>query len=310
MTATARRVLVTGATGFIGRHSLAPLRARGFEVHAVHSRAAPSIAADVTWHHANLLDPAAAARVIEAAAADHLLHLAWYVEPGKLIAAPENLNWVSASLTLIRAFHAQGGRRCVISGSCYEYDWRFGYCSEALTPRCPDTLYGAAKHGLEATFHAYCDAHGLSGAWGRAFFMYGPFEDPRRLVASAATALLAGKEAPSSHGRQIRDYMHVQDVADALVTLLDSDAQGPFNVASGRATTIREIVETLGTLTGRSDLLRIGALPARANDAPLVVGDPAKLFSATGWTPKYDLLTGLGHTVDWWRRQTSGKEAR
>ena len=270
------RVLVTGASGFIGYHCLAPLVARGFEVHAVHSRSEPDPVPGVTWARADLSNQAEVLDLLSRVRADHLLHAAWYVEPGSLISSIENMRWVSASVDLIRAFREAGGQRCVIVGSCYEYDWRYGYCEESLTPRVPDTFYGAAKNGLQEAFRGYCMATGLAGAWGRLFFLYGPRENRRRLVPSVALSLLRGELARSSHGTQIRDYIHVQDAADGLVALLASSAEGAFNIASGQAVTIRTIVEKIGHFSGRAELLEIGAIAARNNDAPLVVADVGK----------------------------------
>jgi nucleoside-diphosphate-sugar epimerase len=303
MSATvARRVLVTGASGFIGMHTLAPLLARGYEVHAVYSRRRGDTS-DVRWIQADLLDPTAIAATLATVKPDSLLHLAWYVEPGKMINDASNLNWVQSSLELVRRFREHGGQRCVIVGSCYEYDWRFGYCSETLTPRVPNTFYGAAKNGLHDTFSAYCNATGLSGAWGRVFFLYGPHENPRRLVSSVVCSLLKGEQAPSSHGEQIRDYLHAQDVADGLVALLASERVGAYNIASGRAVTLRAIIERIGALTGRPELLRIGAIPARANDMPLVVADVTQATRDLGWTARISLDDGLQSTVEWWRQQ-------
>lgn len=303
---TTKRVLLTGATGFIGAHCIEPLRQRGYEIVATYNARPPQPQDGVRWVQANLLDATTLPGLLESAAATHLLHLAWYVEPGKMIASPDNLAWTTASIALLRQFHERGGTRCVIGGSCYEYDWRYGYCSEALTPRQPDTLYGAAKLGLAETLLAYGAAAGLSAAWGRMFFLYGPQENPRRLVPSVILSLLRGEPALSSHGLQIRDYMHVQDVADGMVALLDSQAKGAYNIASGRATTIVSMVRALGELTGRPDLLRIGALPARANDAPLVVGDPTAAKRDFGWESRIGLDDGLRATVDWWKAQHAG----
>ena len=105
-------------------------------------------------------------------------------------------------------FREGGGERCTVSGSCYEYDCRFGYCVEDVTPCEPDTLYGAAKDSLRRTFLTYCNVSGLPGSWGRAFFKYGPRENPARLVSSVIISLLKGLPAKSSHGLQVRDYMH------------------------------------------------------------------------------------------------------
>jgi nucleoside-diphosphate-sugar epimerase len=296
-----KRVLLTGASGFIGSHCVAPLRARGYEVVATYRQRPPVPADGVRWVCADLLDRADMRRVLDEERPSHLLHLAWYVEPGAMIGHKDNIAWAAASIELLARFHEQGGSRVVMGGSCYEYDWRFGYCTEGLTPCRPDTLYGAAKHGLAETLLGYCAATGLSGAWARMFFLYGPNENPKRLVPSVILSLLRGEEARSSHGEQIRDYMHVQDVADGTVALLDSEARGAFNIATGRAVTIRHIVERLGEITGRTDLLRIGAFPARANDAPLVVGDTALSAREFGWKSAIGLDDGLRSTVDWWR---------
>lgn len=302
-----RRVLLTGATGFIGYHCIRPLLRHGFEIVATYNKGAPKQIEGVRWLRTDLLEQGAPESLVQEAMASHLLHLAWYVEPGKLITHPENLAWCGASIELLRSFHAKGGVRCVIGGSCYEYDWRYGYCSEQLTPRQPDSLYGAAKLSLAEVMLGYCSSTGLSGAWGRMFFLYGPRESPRRLVPSIILALLKGEPALSSHGQQIRDYAHVQDVAEGIVALLDSEARGAYNIATGRAATIVSIVETLGELTGRPDLLRIGAIPARANDMPMVVADVGAAKRDFGWQAAISLRDGLGDTVRWWQAELAGQ---
>lgn len=301
MTRTGNRVLMTGATGFLGSHCLTPLVERGFDVLALYRERPPQDCPGVRWVRGDLMDRAAMRSLLEEHKPNGLLHLAWFVEPGKFITDPSNLSWVSASLDLIRAFRDSGGERCTISGSCYEYDWRFGYCVEDVTPCEPDTLYGTAKDSLRRTFLAYCNLSGLSGSWGRAFFMYGPREHPSRLVSSVIISLLRGLPAKSSHGRQVRDYLHIQDVADGMVALFASQGRGAYNIAANTSTTVREIVEMLGKITGRSDLLQIGALPARANDVPLVLGDGRRTLNDAGWKPRLTLEAGLTATVDWWR---------
>lgn len=302
MGAANKIVLVTGASGFLGSHCLMPLVERGYDVVALY-RDRPAVSMPgVRWERGDIMDRAAMAALIGRLRPAGLLHLAWYVEPGKLISDASNLSWVAASLDLIRTFREHGGERCVVSGSCYEYDWRYGYCVDGVTPCEPDTLYGAAKDSLRRTMMAYCQTSGLSGAWGRAFFMYGPRENPARLVSSVILSLLGGRQAKTSHGLLVRDYMHIQDVADGMVALFASQAQGPYNIASNATTTVREIVERLGRITGRSDLLQIGAIPARANDLPLVLGDGRRALADFGWQPKLSLEDGLAETVDWWRQ--------
>lgn len=296
-------VLLTGATGFIGRHAIEPLRARGYEIHAVSTKGAATDMPGVHFHQGNLLEPGTAKRVLAEVKPTHLLHLAWFVVPGKLITSPENYEWVRASMELVQEFAAAGGKRVTCCGSGYEYDWRYGYCNEQLTWQVPNTVYGACKQALNLMIENFAATANLSSAWGRVFFLYGPHEHPQRLVSSIILSMLRGEPAKSSHGRQIRDYMHVQDVADGLVAVLDSELRGTVNVSSGRATQLRDIVLTLGSLLGRPELVQLGALPARANDAPLVVGDNAKIMAELGWQPKFDLESGLRHTIDWWKAQ-------
>ena len=272
MTSTPSRVLVTGATGFLGSHCLAPLVERGFEVIALYRERAPLDVPGVKWVRGDVMDRRAMRSVLDQHKPNGLLHLAWFVEPGKLITDASNLEWVSASLELIRAFRESGGERCTVSGSCYEYDWRYGYCVEGVTPCEADTLYGAAKDSLRRTFLAYCTVSGLSGSWGSAFFMYAPREHPARLVSSVIISLLKGTPAESSHGLQVRDYLHIQDVADGMVALFASQSQGAYNIAASTPTTIREDRPAVRQPHRPQDLLQIGALPTRANDVPLVLG--------------------------------------
>jgi nucleoside-diphosphate-sugar epimerase len=304
------RVLVTGATGCVGRHALPALVAAGWDVQAIASKQAPIELAGVTWHQANLLDREQMQHAVKEAGATNLLHLAWYIAPGRWAAAPENFEWVEASLALMRAFRSAGGARMVTAGSCLEYDWNYGTCSESSTPRTPHTAYGTCKNALQELTSAYAAGTGMTSAWGRIFFLYGPHEHPDRLVASVIRSLLAGEPALTSHGNQIRDYLFAGDVAEAFVALLGSDVTGPINIASGRAIALKDIITRIGHLVGRPDLIRLGAIPAAATDTPLVVADTTRLASVLSWRPRYDLDEGLTKTIDWWRAQrASGARA-
>ena len=297
------RVLVTGATGCVGRHALPKLIEHGWDVVAVRSRQTAQEPKGVTWLQANLLEPSDVHRLVADSRASHLLHFAWNIEPGKWVSAPENVSWVRASLDLLTSFQRAGGVRAVSAGSCLEYDWNHGYCVEDKTPLVPHTLYGTCKHALQLLTTAAGASDGFATAWGRIFFLYGPGEHPDRLVASVIRSILAGKPARTSHGRQVRDYLYADDVADAFVRLLESDVTGPINIASGQAIQLRQIVERIGDLTGRRELIQLGAIPAASTDTPLVVADTTRLTTALGWTPSWDLDRGLQATIDWWRTQ-------
>lgn len=297
-----KKVLLTGAGGFIGRHCLPVLRDAGFEVHAL-SRTERERGHGVQWHAENLFEDGAVERLLAEVRPTHLLHLAWYAEPGRYWIAPENFQWVRVSLALLQAFAAQGGWRVVMAGTCAEYDWRHGWCSEGVTPLTPATVYGTCKHSLQAMLAAYSRQYELSSAWGRIFFLYGPHEHPSRLVSSVIRSLLRGEPALCSSGEQVRDFMHVADVASAFVALLDSEVQGPVNIASGEAVAIRDVVERISAKLGHPELLRLGARPTPTEEPPLLLADVRRLKKDLGWQPAISLDRGLDETIAWWRAQ-------
>jgi nucleoside-diphosphate-sugar epimerase len=294
-------VLLTGGSGFIGSHCIETLLGAGLEVHAVCSSREGRAADGVVWHRADLLDEADVAGLFSRVRPTHLLHLAWFATPGLFPTDAMNYRWTSASLDMLRHFVENGGSRVVTAGTSYEYDWRYGFCSEEVTPLAPDSAYGSCKKALAELTAAYAGTTGLSSAWGRVFFLYGPREYPERLVSSVIRSVLAGEPAKCSHGEQIRDYMHVQDVADAFVAILLSDATGPVNVASGVPVTLKSIVTRIGAMLGRPELIELGAIPARPNDVPLVVADVRRLVQEVCWRQRIPLDEGLDQTIAWWR---------
>ena len=301
-----QRVLVTGATGFVGRHCLEQLGSSEVEVHAVSSRSGPgSNDAGVNWHTADLLDPERVGELVREVRPTHLLHLAWYVDPSTYRTSPLNFAWVEASLRLLRHFAAGGGQRAVMVGTCFEYRLSRGFCTEHETPLDPTTPYGACKASLSSLFESFCATHDISGAWARPFFFFGPHEPREKLLGSVASTLLDGQPARCTHGGQLRDYLHVADVAGGILALLDSDVTGPVNIARGAPTTLRELIDGVARRLGRSDDVHYGAIAAPDDEPPLIVGDVRRISREVGWNPTLNLEAGLDETVEWWRRQHS-----
>jgi nucleoside-diphosphate-sugar epimerase len=306
-----RRVLVTGAGGFIGSASIDPLLAAGFEVHAVLSpegrarnREPAADCSRLQVRRANLLDLGAIDALVDAVRPSHLLHFAWIATPGVYWQSEDNFRWLAASQTLLRSFQVRGGVRAVMAGSCAEYDWsRVGVCNEATSPLAQGavTPYAACKIALQRRLDEFAAAHGLSSAWGRIFFQYGPGEPRQRLVASVIIALLTGREALCTDGRQVRSFLHVADVGAAFAALLDSQAQGAVNIGSAEPLSIAELLEELARQMGRPDLLKLGALEPAPGEPPLLLPDVGRLRDEVHFRPNWTLGAGLADTVRWWQ---------
>jgi nucleoside-diphosphate-sugar epimerase len=297
------RVLITGATGFIGRHCLQILTTKGYDVHAVSRRASPESALPrLTWHERNLLLPGCPTDLIAKVKPECLLHLAWYTVPAKYWEARENVEWVRASLELFHAFADNGGSRLVAAGTCAEYGSVDGECKENKTPLFPTTLYGVSKHGLERILYFWSLRTGMSSAWGRTFFLYGPHEHPSRVVAYVVLSLLRGEPALCSEGTEVMDFMQVTDAASAFVSLLESKVQGPVNIGSGRPVSLHRVLEEIGAQLSKLDLIRFGTRGSK-HASQAFWANTQRLANEVGWKPQYDLAGGIRQTIEWWRSQ-------
>lgn len=294
-----KRVLVTGASGFIGLNSLPLLKRLGYEVHAVSgSQSVWSGDSDINWHSANLLNAGDVESLLRMVKPTHLLHFAWYAIPGKFWTAHENLDWVMATIGLMRAFSEQGGQRAVMAGSCAEYDWNFDFCSETSTPCRPTTLYGASKYSSQLLLDAWSIQEDMSSAWGRIFFLYGPREHSSRLVPHVIRSLMHGEPARCTHGEQVRDFMHVEDVAAAFVALLDSKVRGIVNIASGEPLILKDMIREIANQLGRRELVLLGAIQPSSADPPRLVADITRLHDEVGFRPVYNLKSGITQTIE------------
>lgn len=293
-----KTVLVTGATGFIGRHTIPLLLGAGYEVHAVSSREKQD--GLVHWHRADLLAAPLWKEIFRTVKPAYLLHLAWDTTPGVYLHTPKNLDWVAASLVLCRAFYENGGKRAVCAGTCFEYDLSVGVLHEE-SPCRPSSLYGESKLALGTLVNHFCLQENLSFAWGRVFYLYGPYENENRVVPYVIRSLLAGQEALCSDGIAKKDYLYVEDVARAFVHLLGVEQNGTFNIGSGNALSLREILQKAAELIGRPELLKLGARESRP-EPPLIEADAEKL-QHTGFSSMFDRVSSLNETIEWWKQQ-------
>ncbi len=301
------RVLITGAGGFIGSQLTRVAVREGAEVTALVREGSD------TWRLAEVLPRLRVIRgglleteqgwmnEVEAWRPELCLHFAWYAEPGVFLNSPVNLGYLAASLKLAEGLARAGCKKLVVAGSFSEYDQELGYLSEA-TSLSPNTQYGAAKAALYQALRLWAGAVGMELVWPRIFSVYGPMEHEKRFVPAVIISTLRGEATKLTPGEQLRDYLHVQDAAEAVWHVTQAGINGPVNIGSGKPVAMGELARRIGELTGRSELIRLGDLPYRAGEAMFVCANVAKL-AGTGWRAHYDLETGLKDTIEWWKHK-------
>jgi nucleoside-diphosphate-sugar epimerase len=275
------RILVTGGSGFLGRHCLAALADAG-ELHAVSRHPGSEGATGVVRHAADLLDDGAIRSVIAKIRPTHLLHAAWEATPVSYASSLENLRWLKAGVTLLHAFGEAGGNRFLGVGTSAEYAPSGTPCVEDETHIRPSTVYGHAKAAMHQAVQGAARHHGFSAAWARVFLPYGPGDPPQRLVPSLIAAFRAGQRLPMSDGGQIRDFVYAPDAGAMLAALLLSDAAGAFNIGSGAAMPLRQAVEAIAASVGGEGLAEFGALPRRPGEPQMLAADMTRTFAVPG----------------------------
>lgn len=272
------RVLLTGATGFVGAQVLRHLLTAGAKVtvtlrpgsaspEGTTALVIPDLFAQTTRHWAAACE-----------GHDRVIHAAWYAEPGKYLHSPLNLDCLVGSLRLAQGAAAAGVRHFTGIGTCFEYD----LATEALArhvrlgtdaPLAPATPYGAAKAAAFMALSRNLPEMGF--AWCRLFYLHGANEDPRRLVPYVHNQLRQGLPVELTSGQQWRDFMDVAIAGQQIARTSLEGLTGPMNICSGRPVTVATLAAEIAESYGRPDLIRLGARPDRADDPPYVVGVPS-----------------------------------
>lgn len=270
-----RRVLLTGASGFVGRQVLAALQRAGAEVRLVlRAGTADRLAAGAPQDHVSTPDLFAesAAWWQEACnGIDAVIHAAWYAEPGKYLQSPLNMDCLQGTLQFARGAAQAGVRRFVGVGTCFEYDMSGGYLS-VDTPLMPTSPYAGAKAAAWMSLANWLPTQNVEFAWCRLFYLYGEGEDARRLVPYLRARLAAGQPAELTSGNQIRDFLDVAQAGALIADTALGGRSGAINICSGKPVTVREMAEGIAKEYGRPDLLQFGVRPDNTTDPPCVVG--------------------------------------
>ncbi|MFC1665739.1 NAD-dependent epimerase/dehydratase family protein [Pseudomonadota bacterium] len=274
-------VLLTGATGFVGRQVLRALGERNIFVRLVIREGS-----NISSKYSDTIEKIIRTRdlfaetvnwwVAACEGVDTIIHVAWYAESGSYLHSPKNLQCLVGTLNLAQAAVQARVRRFVGIGTCFEYDLSCGRLS-VETPLKPNTTYAGTKLATYLALSQWLSVEKVEFSWCRLFYLYGEGEDERRLVPYIRSKVSAGEYANLSHGSQIRDFIDVRISGSMIVEVALSDFQGAVNICSGIPITVRQLAEQIADEYGRRDLLRFGARPHDPLDPACVVGVKAEL---------------------------------
>lgn len=304
-TLAGKRVLVTGATGVVGGALLRLLETLGADVTTLVRAASQPLAAHTIFTEG--YDPAAVraaiAREVEEAPFDVVFHLgASGVKPNEHDPLDLVNGNVGVTAAVLAGVAAAPPKRLLFTGSSAQYattnrPHRLRE-NDALTP---SSLYGAAKIAAEQYGAALANKLRVPFVSLRLFGVYGPGESPHRLIPYLSRALAQGEVPELTGGEQARDWIYVDDVADALALAATAPLEHDvYNVCSGQPVEVRSVAHAVGEVLGkRKDELGLGRKPYRGDEPAWIVGDPTRLHDAVGFTPRVTLEEGVRRTVDW-----------
>lgn len=296
-----KKVLLTGATGLIGKYAIKPLLDAGFEVFAVSCRGCdeqkPKDGAN--WVKANLLNFEDIKNIFEQVKPEYLLHFAWDTMPGVYLESNSNFDWHQSSLEMLKQFKTNGGKRAVFAGTCFEYEFDYKGQGAPLTEDGklnPTSTYAKCKNLLREIATLYSKKNEISFGWGRIFYVFGEGEHENRLVPKVISTLTQDKEMTFSTGELVKDYMFAGDIAEAFVKLLGTNVEGCVNIASGIPLKIKDMVSLIAKKLGKEHLIRFENKPV--NEPNVILGDNTRLIKEVKYTAMHSLDEALDKVIN------------
>ncbi len=246
---------------------------------------------------------------IERFAPQACVHAAWIATPGVYLESPENHEWTRRSGEFLARLPSVGVRHITVLGTCIEYQVTGQKLVEDVTPLAPTSTYARSKCELHELLvsrssrreeadgsDAECGLRNAELAWARIFYPYGEGEHPARLVSSLIAKLRRGEPVSLKTPRSTKDYIHADDVGNALLAVVEQRFSGTINIGTGEGVTVESIARELGRMVGRPELIQVPENPP-ADPLDYVVADATRLRSL-GWKPQVTLEAGLRRLVE------------
>ncbi|MSU58890.1 MAG: NAD(P)-dependent oxidoreductase [Pedosphaera sp.] len=288
------RILVTGATGFIGSAFARLSLSHGHEIAGMMlpTETPPAhvpVSEKMNWLKGTLAE--LPWREIEKFSPEVCVHFAWIATPGVYLESPENEDYLRWSLDMVRRLRGIGTNHIVGVGTCIEYKITDAPLNEDRTPVDPTTLYSRCKNSLRETLAAEALRDGYSFCWGRIFYPYGVGEHPARLCSALIQKLGRGEKLVLKTPTSTKDYIYVEDLAAAILLTVEKKFTGTINWGTGVGISVRQIADQIAAMLGRPELVE-DAQPPQVDPLGFVVADATKLHGL-GWQAEHTLKRGL-----------------
>ena len=275
---TRTKVLVTGASGFVGKQITKFLSRQDIEIVLVlRSKATsllesyPNISSII--YTKNIFNENSDWWEEQCKGVDIIIHAAWYAEPGIYLQSLKNIDCLIGSLNIAKGAAAANVKRFIGIGTCFEYKLN-NIPLSIDSPKNPLTIYAATKLSLYYSLSKLFEKQGIEFSWCRLFYLYGEGEDDRRFLPYLKEKLKNNEIAELTSGKQVRDYLDIKDAGKLIANVALSSQIGQVNICSGIPITIREFAEKIADEFGKKDLLKFGARRDNLIDPDFVVGIP------------------------------------
>lgn len=272
------KILLTGATGFIGSHIFDLLEMEESYIRVIsRPESAKNLKQNFPSEQIIITDNLFTenhsffCELLEDI--DIIIHTAWYAESGKSLQSHKNLECLSGTISLAKAAINEGVKKFVGIGTCFEYL----ESTEPLTvndPLDPQSIYASSKASCYLTLKSLFNEENINFAWCRLFHLHGEREHPNRLVPYLKSQFSKGKVAKLTNGDQIRDSMKVEEAAKIIIDVALGEQCGPINVCSGMPISIRDLAHNIASESNAEHLLSFGERDMNYYDPPVIVGKP------------------------------------
>ncbi|MBU6338595.1 MAG: NAD(P)-dependent oxidoreductase [Rickettsiales bacterium] len=253
-----RKLIVTGASGILGRRVIELLSDSDFEVYAFYHKNDSSInfVRNINKISCDIFNENQVGAFMKEIAATDLMHLAWTTKHGEYANSVSNFDWLKASINLLKSFGDNGGKKFIGAGTCMEYLWGANnLLLEEKSPNNPNTIYGKCKIHFRDVAKDYCENLGIQFCWGKIFFLFGEGESDKKFISSVIHSALNGDKINCRNPNVLRDYISTNCASKIFVNILKENVEGEFNISCGNIYSLRELVHLILKLLNVSSSL-------------------------------------------------------